>query len=657
MNKIGLRKGLTIAITATVIIAVILVSVIASIVEVTTFLDQKDQTIAASLEGCKNLMNSWLNEKTALSDFMTAQAELEDFNENRKEALAFLKNCVSLDSDIFDCYIGFADTTCLFAGGWEPDPGEYDPTTRAWYKDSCAADGAIITDPYTDAQTGRMVITIGNKIEINGKIAGVMAIDVFLDTFAEFASSLHIDENGYALLTLADGSIIVHKNTAFLPTLDANENDVFTKLADVTGGYSDNIEPSTIVRVKDYTGGKTEYAETVLDKTGWKLGYMLDHAKYIKIITDIIKLFVLLTVVVGALIAFLAYLMLKKAFKPLVHIAEKSREVASGVLDVTFDYNGNDEVGEVCRTIEHNNAFIKNYINDISNRLDGIAHGDFSRRSETEYIGDYVSIKTSMDRIADDLSNVFKGIEDASGDVSVGANEVSNSSTDLAETVSKQTELIGNIVSGIGSVSNKIDKNVSGTDDAREAARQTASVVNTGSKQMDDLIKAMDEISESSEEIKKIINTIEDISFQTNILALNASIEAARAGASGKGFAVVADEVRNLASKSAEASEQTAELIERSVKAVINGREIADETFESLRKVVEQTEKIDNIIVGINEDSHEQRNLMSEINEQVTLVSNYVTSAAANAQESAASAEELNGQAATLRNIILKYRK
>ena len=115
--------------------------------------------------------------------------------------------------------------------------------------------------------------------------------------------------------------------------------------------------------------------------------------------------------------------------------------------------------------------------------------------------------------------------------------------------------------------------------------------------------------------------------------------------------------MRNLASKSAEASEQTADLIERSVNAVANGREIADETFESLRKVVEQTEKIDRIIVNINEGSYEQRGLMSEINEKVNLVSDYITSAAANAQESAASAEELNGQAATLRDILLNYRK
>ena len=166
----------------------------------------------------------------------------------------------------------------------------------------------------------------------------------------------------------------------------------------------------------------------------------------------------------------------------------------------------------------------------------------------------------------------------------------------------------------------------------------------------------MDEISGASQEIGKIIATIENIAFQTNILALNAAVEAARAGSAGKGFAVVADEVRNLASKSADASQNTAMLIESSIQAVEKGSQIASDTAEQLLTVVEGTSEIVTAIDGIAEASQAQANAIEQVTTGVDQISSVVQTNSATAEESAATSEELSGQAQILKDLVSRFK-
>ncbi len=600
-------------------------------------------------------LDGWLTNKQTLVEFMGRDMVTSSYINDRDLCRAFLADCTQRDEDIFETYMGFAaDKTIIFGSGYEP-PADYDPTSRSWYKAAVNSDTPIITEPYTDVQSNRQVITCAVRVRMNGETVGVLGADIFIDYLADVVNAIKADENGYAALLTSEGGIVCHKNEEFLPVVDANGNDVMVKLSETS---KDFVQPSgeEFVYFTDYDGQRVRFCEQTIPSTGWKLGYMLNNNEFNAPTVKLIIIMLIMAAVFNGLISLCIALLLKKMFAPMQDIAKNSSRVAGGELDVTFDYAYEDEIGTVCRAIENNNHVVKNYIVDIQKRLEAISHGDFSVRSEVDYIGDYTSIKTSLDRISQSLSVVFGGIDRASEAVFGGAEEVSKESDELSASLAKQNGLVTEIASGMKVLSDKIDNNVSRTDNAKVTAHKAAGACEEGSGKMKQLLSAMGEISDASGKIQDIIGTIEDIAFQTNILALNASIEAARAGAAGKGFAVVADEVRSLAGKSAEASDKTAKLIEQSVSAATRGMEIARGTSASLDEIVTCTEEIDHIIVEINGESHEQRTCVDEVNGRVGTVSDFVNSSAANAEQCAAASQRLNAEALELKNMLDGFR-
>ena len=169
------------------------------------------------------------------------------------------------------------------------------------------------------------------------------------------------------------------------------------------------------------------------------------------------------------------------------------------------------------------------------------------------------------------------------------------------------------------------------------------------------MLVAMNDIKEKSNEIQKIIKSIDDIAFQTNILSLNAAVEAARAGAAGKGFAVVAEEVRNLAIKSAEAAAETTQYIEASINAVNDGVVLAQEAATSLSEVMTISSETNDIIVDISQKTEEQATALKEVSIGLDQISDVVQQNSATAQENAASCAELDEQVNQLEDILSRF--
>ena len=166
---------------------------------------------------------------------------------------------------------------------------------------------------------------------------------------------------------------------------------------------------------------------------------------------------------------------------------------------------------------------------------------------------------------------------------------------------------------------------------------------------------AMSNINVSASDISNIIKAIEYIAFQSNILALNAAVEAARAGAAGKGFAVVADEVRNLASKSAEASKNTAALIDATVRAVREGTGIANETASSIGRIVVASEEAAKLVHEISKASQEQAASIAQVTLGIDQISSVVQTNSATSEECAAASEELSTQSQILKGLVNRF--
>lgn len=318
--------------------------------------------------------------------------------------------------------------------------------------------------------------------------------------------------------------------------------------------------------------------------------------------------------------------------------------------------DSNDEIGVLSKSFDNTISRLRNYIQEISNMLEAIAEGDLTAEITQEYVGDFASIRTSLNDILQKLNATIGQVVTSAEYVSGGAEQMSTASQALSHGSMEQTSAVEELEETVRSVTASVKQTAEHAQQAREQAGGMGSQLAEGNQKMHEMIAAMGEITKSSNEIEKIIKTIEDIAFQTNILALNAAVEAARAGTAGKGFAVVADEVRNLAAKSAEASQSTSALIGRSISAVNQGTQIADATAKQLDSVVAGAREIVETINGIASDAQTQASAVEQIQDQIGQITSVVQTNSSTAEESAATSQELSAQASVLKQLVTTFR-
>lgn len=348
--------------------------------------------------------------------------------------------------------------------------------------------------------------------------------------------------------------------------------------------------------------------------------------------------------------------------RPLARLTGLARMMEQGRLgldsgqELEANIDSKDEIGLLAGIFEDMIRLLKGYIGEISQILESISAGDLTTGTTQDYVGDFTSIKSSLDGILNRLNSTMSQIKESSGLVSSGSRQMADGSQALSQGAVEQADAVEELKETVLHITKQVEQTAANAQQARRQVDTVGGQLYESNQKMQELMHAMQEMNNSSSEIGKIIKTIETIASQTNILALNAAVEASRAGESGKGFAVVAEEVRELARQSAEASQTTAELIERSIKAVEYGSGIASDTASHLETAVSGVNGIIDATNVIADASSTQADHISQIQDRISQISHVVQTNSATAQQSAATSEQLRSQAKLLKELISMFR-
>lgn len=373
-------------------------------------------------------------------------------------------------------------------------------------------------------------------------------------------------------------------------------------------------------------------------------------AVFIAIMCAIIFISILISLILATLVT-------KKITTPIEELKEVADRMAQGDLKCHLDYQSDDELGHLADSMRTMMTRISYYMDYISATTGKMAQGDFNIPHASEaFKGEFRAIQISIENLTDSLNDVMLNITQASDQVASGSQQVAGSAQALSQGATEQASAIEELAATINDISNNINQNAKHAKETSSQVNSASTELTLGQERMHDLTEAMNTISDASSEIVKVIKTIEDIAFQTNILALNAAVEAARAGDAGKGFAVVAAEVRNLATKSQEASKNTAVLIDHALTSIESGNHIASDTTESMNRIIESSQRVSEFIYQITTASEEQALAISQVTLGIDQISSVIQTNSATSEESAAASQEMAGQAQLLKSLIQHFK-
>lgn len=509
--------------------------------------------------------------------------------------------------------------------------GNYDPRPRPWYVSAKKKPGVPVRAPaYKDINTGAPLLDYLHTFTTDSGLTGVVGVDVTLAKLTEMVTSVQFGEQGYLILIEETGVVLAD---------GGNSENNFKNVDEVSEVYQQLFSANGL---REVTLNGTSWFATVFTspELGWKFVGLIPEHEVFASAARLRNTIIVIALVLLAAFAVLAMWTSNLISRPIQAVTKGLEEVASGEGDLTrrLDVVSSDESGEMASAFNRFITMIHSLVSDINERASDV------KQQATSGLG----ISERLMHVSDNQSSATEHVATAFNEMIATSNEVAKSCSEAAQAADQSQHHVAQ---------------------GQTYIEKTTGSVEQLEKVIDDSNQAMSALAEESKNITTILDTIRGIAEQTNLLALNAAIEAARAGEQGRGFAVVADEVRTLAGRTAESTEEIDTMISSLVNKTSEVSEKLSSSLEHSRETVEATDQTREVFVSIQESvsrirdmatqiaasAEEQHLVAEEINQNIFSINNEALSAKDSSQQLKNGAESLTSVSSELSSMVSRF--
>ncbi len=618
-TKFSIKAKLLSAIIPITGLMIIALVVIAYNVSASMIKRNAEDLLETSVAKQSSSIEDWMTEN--LNSFNSAKKAIETSNQSDKALQKTVNSYYGFNNNSQNG-IYIADLKGKIIKAEKSDKTISNPLNSTWFKEGLTHVNMAFGDPYTN-EDGKKVISATGLLDDNSRNVRIIAADFSLDRISTIVNSSVSMEGARAFL--------VNKDTLKIMA-DRNSGYVSESL-----GSSDQPEVYAQARKEikksDYSTqelGENFTAFSQIDGTDWIL---VSYIPSSIVLADLSKLRIIMTLV--SLIALLIMCIVVErvthvTIKPVKEMTKVITAMAGGDFTVSVKTNGNDEIAEMGRSVSEFITYMRQMIRSIT----GI-----SRSLEEQAL--------DSERVANEMSSASDTQSKSMNELNMTVDQLAISVNDIAENASQLAEVVTDTKDNGDHARNKMNDTVEVSNKGREDMKQVVSALENIQSSVTTLQDSINSVGKASGEIVNIVKIIGEIAHQTNLLSLNASLEAARAGDAGKGFAVVATEINNLAKSSAESVSQISDLIDQVNGLVDNTVQQAGSSVKDINSsavlINTAVESFDTIYHNIQETS----NVISKVVEEIDSVDQVATNVAAISEEQAASSDEIHATSET----------